>query len=223
MAWTPERRARHSERMKRAYLDPARREACRQRAVQTGFQKGQSAWNKGRSTGPSPKRGSRLPADEIALRTATRRARYDGNYVSSTARGWKASEEKRAKLRAAMAKRDFRGAKNPFWRGGKSFEPYPPEFNKELKLQILNKQHRRCADCKTPIGCRGGSRPNVHHLDGNKWNCYRSNLVALCVPCHMSREWEVDRLSRLRTAWKKQPYVVPYAVMSSVGLERTVI
>lgn len=222
--WTDERRARHRIRMARAYSDQLVRQACADRAHHqaTGFKKGQTAWNKGLQMGPSEKRGKTLPAEEIARRTATRRALYDGAYVGPLARGWTASDQKREKLRAAMAQRNTSGANNPAWRGGKSFEPYPSAFNRALKLGILNKQHRKCKDCQKPIGCKGGARPNVHHLDGNKWNCHPSNLVALCVSCHMKREWEVNRLRRLREGGRIM--LIPReVVLSQFGVEGSVI
>ncbi len=33
-----------------------------------------------------------------------------------------------------------------------------------------------------------GRRLSVHHMDGNKMNCERSNLAALCVSCNSEAE-----------------------------------
>lgn len=228
MAWTDEQKRRHSERMKLAYADTARRAALRVRALAqaTGFKVGQEPWNRGVAQWAGrtpPNSGRELSQEEIAARTATRVARH-GKYSvrGAWAEGWLKSRSHRAKIGAAFRGK-YAGASNPAWRGGVSFLPYPPEFNLALKRRILNEQHRKCFDCRTPIGCRGGKRPNVHHKDGNKSNCQRWNLVALCVSCHTKREWEVTRLLRTREAWKKQPHVVPCATITSLGVERAVI
>lgn len=201
MSWTVGQRAAHSVRMTAIYADPSLREACRRRALgqSSAFTRGQQAWNKGVATGPSEKHCKTLPAAEIAQRTATRRARNDGRYTSADARGWTASAETRARISEANRLRDLTGSRNPAWRGGRSFEPYPPEFNGRLKTRVLQEQHNLCADCDVLIGRRKGARrANVHHIDGDKKNCARENLIGLCVPCHMKREWQATR--RLTTS-----------------------
>ena len=59
-----------------------------------------------------------------------------------------------------------RGVLSPVWDGGKSFEPYPPEFNKELKTFIKN---RDLNICQTP-GCMNSDCLDVHHIDYDKKN-----------------------------------------------------
>lgn len=72
---------------------------------------------------------------------------------------------------------------NPNWRGGISFEPYSTDFNNATKEAARNETGRRCASC----GDREDSLPErlcVHHIDYNKKNCSRGNLVPLCRSCH---------------------------------------
>jgi len=69
------------------------------------------------------------------------------------------------------------GEHNPVWKGGSSFEPYPPEFNAPLKRQIRKRDSYRCAICGKNARC-------VHHIDYDKHNSSPSNLVTLCIPCH---------------------------------------
>jgi len=66
------------------------------------------------------------------------------------------------------------------WNGGTGNEPYPFEFNKELKEQIKNRDDYTCQKC--------GSREKlaVHHMDYNKKNCDPSNLITLCNKCNAS-------------------------------------
>ena len=74
---------------------------------------------------------------------------------------------------------------NPCWRGGISFEPYSPEFNKNLKRKILKRDDHICKVC----GRLGNS---VHHIDYNKKTSDPSNLITLCVPCHMKTNYDRD-------------------------------
>jgi len=84
-------------------------------------------------------------------------------------------------------------ARNPNWKGGKSFEPYPESFNFQLKEAIREGCGRRCVVC----GISEGSlayRLSVHHVDYDKSNCSPENLVALCKVCH-------GRTDRRRAEW----------------------
>ena len=67
------------------------------------------------------------------------------------------------------------------WQGGKSFEPYSPEFNKSLKRKIKTRDGNRC---RNP-NCKGTTQALfVHHIDYNKENFSESNLITLCGSCH---------------------------------------
>ena len=70
-----------------------------------------------------------------------------------------------------------RGEKNPNWRGGKSYEPYSFDWTKELKKKIKDHYNGTCQLCF-------GDACAVHHIDYNKKNCHKDNLVALCRSCH---------------------------------------
>ena len=167
------------------------------------FQNGHATWNKGRPhpAGRLARLGEKLPPEELLRRTATRRARYGGLYCRPTARGWKASEITRQRISEANRRRDVSGARNPAWEGGKSFQPYSADFTKRLKTGVLREQQHQCADCGALIGRRKGARrANVHHLDRDKANCSRENLVALCVPCHMRRHGDMRRKKRQEAA-----------------------
>ena len=68
--------------------------------------------------------------------------------------------------------------------------------------------------------CRrvGAVRANIHHLDEDKQNCDVDNLIALCVPCHMRRHWEVRRSKRASSDVLVGHHVVPRA--EPAGAER---
>jgi hypothetical protein len=65
------------------------------------------------------------------------------------------------------------------WQGGKSFEQYPEEWTKELRLSIFARDNYTCSHCNI----RGGSLV-VHHEDENKHNCFPTNLTTLHRSCH---------------------------------------
>lgn len=75
-----------------------------------------------------------------------------------------------------------RGEKNHWWNGGSSFEPYSSEFNRVLKAEIKNRDDNVCQFCGVS-SCDKGL--DVHHIDGDKKNNEKANLVSLCVPCHL--------------------------------------
>ena len=84
------------------------------------------------------------------------------------------------------------GEKNHQWRGGVSFEPYSPVFNKTLKEKIRERDNYRCQECfrhqdELFRNTKAGIRPYklcVHHIDYDKKNNSESNLISLCLSCH---------------------------------------
>ena len=75
------------------------------------------------------------------------------------------------------------GENNPFWQGGKSFENYPREFNKELKTKIKERDKCRCQECfRHETEIEHGLV--IHHIDYDKTNNDQMNLITLCRVCH---------------------------------------
>ena len=94
--------------------------------------------------------------------------------------GKKHSKETIQKIKEALVgllKRE----KHPNWQNGKSFEPYSPEFNKELKQIILEHDNYTCQnpDCEHLYDIL-----HIHHIDYNKKNNNPNNLITLCNSCH---------------------------------------
>jgi hypothetical protein len=74
-----------------------------------------------------------------------------------------------------------KGKDHPSWEGGKSFEPYTPEFNEPLKEEIRENWGRKCLfpNCDIPEQeCT--EKLSIHHIDYNKKNCSPVNLIPLC-------------------------------------------
>ena len=83
------------------------------------------------------------------------------------------------------------------WKGGISNNPYPKEFNAELKLRIRIRDNFICCLCgKTErkeleeinqVLC-------VNHIDFDKNNCKKENLNTLCLRCNV-------KINREREYW----------------------
>ena len=86
----------------------------------------------------------------------------------------------------------IRGDKTPNWIDGRSFEDYPPEFNKILKAKIRNRDNYICQCCNMTeeehLIVYGSNLP-VHHIDYDKQNCKENNLIALCDGCNLRANW----------------------------------
>ena len=79
-------------------------------------------------------------------------------------------------------------AKNINWNNGSSFEPYGLEFNKQLKEDIRKKYMYRCQQCFRHQN-ELGKKLSVHHIDFNKKNNNKNNLIPLCDSCHMQTQF----------------------------------
>lgn len=85
----------------------------------------------------------------------------------------------------------FSGANNPQWRGGISAEPYCPIWmNEEFKSYIKERDGNKCVN---PYCTGRGTKIVIHHIDYNKKNCSRENLVTVCNSCNSyankDRKW----------------------------------
>jgi len=79
---------------------------------------------------------------------------------------------------------------HPNWRGGISNGEYGLGFNKELKESIKKEYSYSCQLCKVI-----NVKLDIHHIDYNKKNNEKSNLIPLCKHCHAKtnfnrEEWE---------------------------------
>lgn len=63
-----------------------------------------------------------------------------------------------------------------------------PAIAREVKRDALG----RCIRCAHEHDPATGHTLTVHHFDGDKGNCPRWNLMALCQRCHLSVQARVD-------------------------------
>jgi len=156
-------------------------------------------WNKGtkgvmKLNKTSFKKGNRLSEETKLKMSKAMKGRVITwrDKISEAAKGYEVSKETRRKLSKSL-KGLLAGEKNPNWgkRGsetsswidGRSFLPYPVEFNRQLKELIRNRDSYQCQKCGMPE-CENATKLDVHHVDYNKQNCLPSNLIALCKRCN---------------------------------------
>jgi hypothetical protein len=83
---------------------------------------------------------------------------------------------------AKWKEENVKGDANPNWKGGISYEPYPPIFaDKRFKAGIRERDNFTCQNPQ----CSGvDSVLTIHHIDYRKENCEPENLITLCRTCN---------------------------------------
>lgn len=79
-----------------------------------------------------------------------------------------------------------KGKKCHLWKGGISFSPYCPKFNRDFKERVREFFVRRCAECGKEEKCES-RKLSVHHVNFNKMACCDDTkplFVPLCRSCH---------------------------------------
>lgn len=109
------------------------------------------------------------------------------------------SDETKQKISTAQEGK-YKGCNNPMygvrrenapgWKGGISFEPYCPLFNKEFRERVRSFFGRKCVECGMTEE-ENGWKLAVHHVNYNKKSCCQENepvldryFVPLCKHCH---------------------------------------
>jgi len=75
------------------------------------------------------------------------------------------------------------------WKGGKSFEPYCENWNDpEFTSYIRERDGKKCLNPDCWGTCKEGKTLHRHHIDGNKKNCDRTNIICVCASCNRRAE-----------------------------------
>ena len=113
----------------------------------------------------------------------------------------KLSEAHKGKTLSEETRRKLRGERSHRWKGGISFEPYCPKFNREFKERVRSFFGYRCAECGAP---QNGKKLAVHHVNFNKMSCCDGTpplFVPLCPSCHghtqKDREYWEEHFTRM--------------------------
>jgi len=106
-------------------------------------------------------------------------------------RSW-SNPEQRAKriesLRKAFKRPEvlekLSGEKNNFYRHGRGYVSYPKEFTPRLREEVRERDEYTCQMPGCLIHQEGRNFP-VHHIDYDRNNNDKTNLITLCVKCHV--------------------------------------
>ena len=94
------------------------------------------------------------------------------------------------------------------WKGGISKEPYPFNFDKELKKHVKERDNFKCQICDVPeLECERTFC--IHHIDYNKKNLSEVNLISLCSNCHSKTNFN-------RKYWEK--YFTELMIKKMIGV-----
>lgn len=88
------------------------------------------------------------------------------------------------KCNAIYLGKKLRGKNHPCYIDGTGNDPYPLEFN-YIKKDILIRDNYICQVC----GKKGN---HVHHIDYNKNNCKKNNLITTCNQCNIKANYNRD-------------------------------
>jgi len=167
----------------------------------------QVAWNKGMHIGVGNKNPfyGKHHSEESKLKMSIKKlgrvlSEEQKRKISLSSIGKIKSEEHRKNLSLAnLGKPGMKGENHPNWKGGKSLEGYPIEFDAKLRGEIRKKYGYRCQECfkyqdELFTKNRGGrivkEKLAVHHIDYNKNNNNINNLIALCRRCHIKTNYD---------------------------------
>jgi hypothetical protein len=104
------------------------------------------------------------------------------------------TEETKKKISIANKGKEC-GELAPNWKGGISFEPYCPKFNKNLKERVRAFFEYRCIICgKHEDECN--RKHSVHHVNYDKRTCCNEEqprFAAVCIKCHSKTNWNRSR------------------------------
>ena len=187
---------RHSEKTKRK-ISESRRGKCLgnefakgNKPNKTSFKKGSVPWNR------NPiKIYCEFCKNEIYPRDRLSRRYCSSECKDLDRRGKRVSPNTEFKKGMTPWNKGLTGEKSHSYKNGSSFEPYAVEFNRELREEIKKRDDYTCQLCgmsekesrKKDTLKRGLT---VHHIDYDKKNNSRENLVTLCKTCNSRVNWK---------------------------------
>lgn len=96
----------------------------------------------------------------------------------------------------------FRGRNNASFIHGERVDgrnpSYGPEFDAKLKRLIRMRDGFNCQRCGSNFSGKRSKKLDVHHIDCNKYNNRKNNLISLCKSCHTKTHWELKKLNNIK-------------------------
>jgi len=100
------------------------------------------------------------------------------------------------RCRSCATKEQVKNPKNnPAYIDGRSFEDYPREFTQQLRDFIRTRDNFACQNCgmtEEEHLIINNQVLHVHHIDYNKQNCNKSNLITVCIRCNSNANIDRD-------------------------------
>ncbi len=141
-------------------------------------------WNKGKTGIYSEKTLEKMRKGRNSQRTEFKKGHIAWNKGKRRSKKVREEISKANKGKHLSINTEFKkGIKHPCWQGGISFEPYSPEFNKQLKELIRQRDGYKCQLCGMPE-IENIKKLDIHHIDYIKGNCLPNNLITLCSSCN---------------------------------------
>ena len=94
---------------------------------------------------------------------------------------------------------------------------YPDSWTKEFRDAFREARGNKCERCKHPHDPEHGYALTIHHLDNDKSNCAKWNLVALCQRCHLHIQGKVE--IRQKYAFEHSEWMKPHIA----GMESAIV
>jgi len=114
--------------------------------------------------------------------------------IRGETKGIPKSEETKVRLREAIKLNpnrqfNFKNGKDNFnYVDGNGYAPYPRIFTEQLKEEIRQRDDYICQNCDMTDEEHLiviGKSLEIHHIDYNKENCKKDNLITLCKQCNL--------------------------------------
>jgi len=85
------------------------------------------------------------------------------------------------------------GKDNPCYIDGRSYEDYPKEFTSKLRNEIRKRDNYKCQYCgmtEEEHYQKYNRNLEIHHINGNKKDCGKRNLITTCKSCNIQKRDE---------------------------------
>lgn len=105
------------------------------------------------------------------------------------------------------------GPNSANWKGGKSFEPYPINFNKKFKKLIRDRDKYSCMKCyifEEDHKIISGDVLSVHHIDYIKQNTLKENCCTLCRRCNAEVNYNRNHWTKFFQSLLSEKYSYNY-------------